>query len=108
MREEGSGTRKEAEKQLKKSGVEIGRLNIVASMENQEAIKKSVSNGMGVSIISRLAAEEETKSGDLLTFPIPKADQGRDINLVYNKNYQISKSAERFVKVVKEVYGIEE
>ena len=49
-----------------------------------------------------------TKSGDLLTFPIPKADQGRDINLVYNKNYQISKSAERFVKVVKEVYGIEE
>ena len=58
MREEGSGTRKEAEKQLKKSGVEIGRLNIVASMENQEAIKKSVSNGMGVSIISRLAAEE--------------------------------------------------
>lgn len=39
MREEGSGTRKEAEKQLKKSGVEIGRLNIVASMENQEAIK---------------------------------------------------------------------
>ena len=48
MREEGSGTRKEAEKQLKKSGVEIGRLNIVASMENQEAIKKSVSNGMGM------------------------------------------------------------
>ncbi len=69
--------------------------------------KKSVKQGMGISIISRLAAEE-AKSGDLLTFPIPKADQGRDINLVYNKNYQMSKSAERFIKVVKEVYGIEE
>ena len=82
--------------------------SIWISIENQETIKKSVKQGMGISIISRLAAEEETKSGDLLTFPIPKADQGRDINLVYNKNYQISKSAERFVKVVKEVYGIEE
>lgn len=74
MREEGSGTRKEAEKQLKKSGVEIGRLNIVASMENQEAIKKSVSNGMGVSIISRLAAEEEIAEGAILGFPLTKED----------------------------------
>lgn len=108
MREEGSGTRKEAGKQLRNAGINLDKLKIIASIENQETIKKSVKQGMGISIISRLAAEEETKSGDLLTFPIPKADQGRDINLVYNKNYQISKSAERFVKVVKEVYGIEE
>ena len=108
MREEGSGTRKEAGKQLRNAGINLDKLKIIASIENQETIKKSVKQGMGISIISRLAAEEETKSGYLLTFPIPKADQGRDINLVYNKNYQISKSAERFVKVVKEVYGIEE
>ena len=108
MREEGSGTRKEAGKQLRNAGINLDKLKIIASIENQETIKKSVKQGMGISIISRLAAEEEAKLGDLLTFPIPKADQGRDINLVYNKNYQMSKSAERFVKVVKEVYGIEE
>ena len=108
MREEGSGTRKEAGKQLRNAGINLDKLKIIASIENQETIKKSVKQGMGISIISRLAAEEEAKSGDLLTFPIPKADQGRDINLVYNKNYQMSKSAERFIKVVKEVYGIEE
>ena len=108
MREEGSGTRKEAGKQLRNAGINLDKLKIIASIENQETIKKSVKQGMGISIISRLAAEEEAKSGDLLTFPIPKADRGRDINLVYNKNYQMSKSAERFVKVVKEVYGIEE
>ena len=107
MREEGSGTRKEAGKQLRNAGINLDKLKIIASIENQETIKKSVKQGMGISIISRLAAEEEAKSGDLLTF-IPKADQGRDINLVYNKNYQMSKSAERFIKVVKEVYGIEE
>lgn len=108
MREEGSGTRKEAGKQLRNAGINLDKLKIIASIENQETIKKSVKQGMGISIISRLAAEDEARLGDLLTFPIPKADQGRDINLVYNKNYQMSKSAERFVKVVKEVYGIEE
>ena len=108
MREEGSGTRKEAGKQLRAAGINLDKLKIIASIENQETIKKSVKQGMGISVISRLAAEDEVKYGDLLAFSIPKADQGRDINLVYNKNYQMSKSAERFIKVVKEVYGIEE
>ncbi len=108
MREEGSGTRKEAGKQLRAAGINLDKLKIIASIENQETIKKSVKQGMGISVISKLAATDEVKYGDLLAFPIPKADQGRDINLVYNKNYQMSKSAERFVKVVKEVYGIEE
>lgn len=107
MREEGSGTRKEAGKQLRNAGINLDKLKIIASIENQETIKKSVKQGMGISIISRLAAEEETKSGDLRHF-LFQSRSGRDINLVYNKNYQISKSAERFVKVVKEVYGIEE
>ncbi len=104
MREEGSGTRNEAEKQLKTAGVELTHLNVIASIANQETIKKSVEQGIGITILSRLAAAEEEKEGRLLTFPIPGADEGRDINLVYNKNYQLSHSAERFIKVVKEVY----
>lgn len=106
LREEGSGTRKEAEKQLKAAGIDIGQLDIIASIENQETIKRSVRQGMGITVLSRLAAKEEEESGLLLTFPIPKADQGRDINLVYNKNYQLTRSAERFVKIVREVYDI--
>lgn len=106
LREEGSGTRKEAEKQLKKLGIDIQQLNIVASIENQETIKKSVVSGVGISILSRLAAEEEVKEGRALAFPIPEADEGRDINVVYNKNFQLSASAEKFLKVVKEVYQI--
>ena len=81
-------------------------LDIIASIENQETIKKSVRQGMGVSILSRLATKDETRAGHVLAFPIPKSDDGRDINLVYNKNYQLSGSAERFIKVVREVYQI--
>ena len=107
LREEGSGTRKEAEKQLKQAGVNLSDLDIIASIENQETIKKSVRQGMGISILSKLATADEAEAGYVLAFPIPKADKGRDINLVYNKNYQLSRSAERFIKVVKEVYPVE-
>ena len=107
LREEGSGTRKEAEKQLKQAGVDLSDLDIIASIENQETIKKSVRQGMGISILSKLATADEAEAGYVLAFPIPKADKGRDINLVYNKNYQLSRSAERFIKVVKEVYLVE-
>lgn len=104
LREEGSGTRKEAEKQLKNAGISMEALDIVASIANQETIKKSVKQGMGITVLSRLAAEDED---GLLIFPIPGADEGRDINLVYNKNYQMTRSADRFIRIVKEVYGIE-
>ncbi len=104
LREEGSGTRKEAEKQLKTAGISMEALDIVASIANQETIKKSVKQGMGITVLSRLAAEDED---GLLIFPIPGADEGRDINLVYNKNYQMTRSADRFIRIVKEVYDIE-
>ena len=106
MREEGSGTRKEAEKQLQNAGIAVESLNVIASIGNQEAIKKSVRQGMGISVMSRLAAEDEIEAGKLLIFPIPGAFEGRDINLVYNKNYELSRSAERFIRVVKEVYKV--
>ena len=104
LREEGSGTRKEAEKQLKNAGISMEALDIVASIANQETIKKSVKQGMGITVLSRLAAEDED---GLLIFPIPGADEGRDINLVYNKNYQMTRSADRFIRIVNEVYDIE-
>ena len=104
LREEGSGTRKEAEKQLKNAGISMEDLDIVASIANQETIKKSVKQGMGITVLSRLAAEDED---GLLIFPIPGAEEGRDINLVYNKNYQMTRSADRFIRIVKEVYDIE-
>ena len=104
MREEGSGTRKEAEKQLKQIGILASRLNVIASMESPEAIKRAVASGMGISIISRLAAEAELEKGTLLAFPISIEDMRREIHIIYNRNLQLSRSAERLVKVVKDMY----
>ena len=104
MREEGSGTRKETEKILKKSGIALDSLHIVASIENPEAIKKSVKSGLGVTIISRLAAEEEIRTGQVLEFSLQRNDSNRYLNLVYNKNYQLPAAAEHLIKIVKEFY----
>lgn len=104
MREEGSGTRKEAEKLLKNIGIRFEDLNIVATIENSETIKRSVKSGMGVTVISRIAAREEVEQGNVLEFRISEDGSGRDLNLVYNKNYQLSTSAEKFVKMVKKMY----
>lgn len=105
MREEGSGTRKEAEKQLKNSGLNLDSLNIVASMESTEAIKKSVKSGIGITVISKLAAAEEIEAGSVLEFPMPSGNKSRNLNLVYNKNFQLSPSAQRFLKLVRDMYS---
>lgn len=105
MREEGSGTRKEAEKLLKSIGIAAEELNVVATIENAEAIKRSVRSGMGVTVISRLAAQEEIETGYVLEFKLAPGGGGRDLNIVYNKNYHLSASAERFLKTVKKMYS---
>ncbi|MGL5513218.1 MAG: selenium metabolism-associated LysR family transcriptional regulator, partial [Sporomusa sp.] len=104
MREEGSGTRKEAEKQLRRLGISPEKLSVAATMENQEAIKRSVISGMGISIISKLAAQEQIDSGRIIGVTIPGQGDGRNLNVVYNKNYQLSCSAEKFLKIVKRMY----
>ena len=93
LREEGSGTKKEAEKMLAEQGIDMKKLKLAALMENQETIKRSVSKGMGVTILSKLAAEEELKNGTLLAFPLGSQGGKRMINLVYDAEYPLLPAA---------------
>ena len=104
LREEGSGTRKEALRLLAQNGIDITRLNVAAMMENQETIKRSVSSGMGISILSKLAAREEIDSGKLLAFPLGETGGKRDINVVYDAGYPSLPAADKFIKTVKQMY----
>lgn len=106
MREEGSGTKKEVEKQLRKCGINTGQLRVVASIESTETIKKSVIKGVGIGMISKLAAEKEVDEGELLQFDFPNGDSERQLYIVYNKNFQLTHSTQRFLKIVKEIYEL--
>lgn len=104
LREEGSGTRKEALRLLAQTGIDITKLNVAAMMENQETIKRSVGIGMGISILSKLAAREEINSGKLLAFPLGETGGKRNINVVYDAGYPSLPAADRFIKTVKQMY----
>lgn len=104
LREEGSGTRKEAQRLLRQMGIELSELNIVASIQNQETIKRSVRNGMGISILSRLAAEDEIRSGVLRAVPLGETGGERNINLVFDRRSLHSTEAEKLIDLVKEMY----
>ena len=104
LREEGSGTRKEALRLLAQTVVDISKLNVAAMMENQETIKRSVGSGMGISILSKLAAKEEIDSGKLLAFPLGETGGKRNINVVYDAGYPSLPAADKFIKTVKQMY----
>lgn len=101
MRENGSGTKKESEKFIEKMGIDIKSLNVVASMNDQESIKKTIVNGMGISIISRKASEDFEKEKKIITFKLDTNVTYRNLYIVYMKNRIISKQIKNFIKFMK-------
>ena len=100
LREENSGTRQEMERYLQTLHIDPGTLNIIAQIDNPEAIRSSVSRGLGVSIMSVLAAREYLLSGQLLSFEL--GDQGayRNIYLTWRKDAILTPAEQKFLEFV--------
>ncbi|ADL03636.1 selenium metabolism-associated LysR family transcriptional regulator [Lacrimispora saccharolytica] len=105
FREEGSGTRKEAESHLKDMGVDLSRLEIVATISNQETIKKSVEAAMGISILSGAAVDDYVEQGALLRFSPGPQEIYRKLYMVWSKNHKPGKAARLFIRFVRELYA---
>lgn len=101
MRENGSGTQKEFEKFIEKINISIESLNIVARMNDQDSITKTIVNGMGISAISRKACEDLEKEKKLLIFPLGTNATYRNLYIVYSKNKILSKHINNFIKFMK-------
>lgn len=102
VREEGSGTRREAERYLRQKGLELKRMNIVATISNQETIKKSVSASMGIAIMSSAAVEDYVSQGRLLRFLLAEGDIYRRLYMVWSKNHKPGQAARLFIQYVRE------
>ncbi|MDR0925830.1 MAG: LysR family transcriptional regulator [Hungatella sp.] len=105
LREEGSGTRKEAERHLQEMGVDLSRLEIVATISNQETIKKSVEAAMGISIISAAAVVDYVEQGSLLRFSPGAEEVCRKLYMVWSKNHKPGKAARLFIRFIRELYA---
>ena len=61
LREEGSGTRREAEKQLEEHGVSWGSVKVAGIFGSTDAVKQAAKVGLGLTILSRFSVTEELK-----------------------------------------------
>ena len=63
MREPGSGSRQALERALEAPGRSLGDMQVIAEMGSTSAIKQAVKAGVGLSIMSSRAAEDECRHG---------------------------------------------
>lgn len=105
LREQGSGTRQSLESELFNKGISLKDINVVARMNNMEAIKQAVKNGMGVSIISEIAADKEKNDKGYLVFDLNDCRLEREFYLVYSDRVTMSPTAETFKLFTMEMFS---
>lgn len=94
-----SATRSFLESEFKHYGFSLlQRIEI----NNLEAIKQSVAHGLGISIVSSLAVQNEVQSGQLVVVPIEGVSLLRGIRYVHHRSIHLSPAAERFLGLLDE------
>jgi len=72
VREPGSGTRMMFERRLEELGRRPQDLNVVAELGSTSAIKRGVRSGLGLSVLSHLAVQDEVEAGRLKVLEVPE------------------------------------
>lgn len=107
IREKGSGTKKEMDLFLEKNGIIPGNLNVVARMNDLESIKKSIVNGLGISILSSRSVTDLQKTKQILVFPLGEPTHKRSFYIVYSKNRILKPHVKQFIQFVRDYYILE-
>ena len=104
MREAGSGTRKEIETLLSKIGVDLCALRVPAYFSDAHSILLAVSCGMGVSLVSKVAAKMFVEAGLLTAIEMNDPLFRRKIFLLHNKELWLSPIQQAFADCVRQFY----
>jgi len=103
MRTEQSGTKQEAERLLQQLGLSEQDLHIVASMNDAEALRNCIIQGLGISIVSHRMVKEQERQGSLLIYKIDEYVVPRKFYLVYQDGPYLPKSAEAFIRYLRQL-----
>lgn len=104
-REEGSGTDRSLMDYLRETGYPTEQLNIVARVNDPEAIKQMVSQGAGIAVISARAVEKEAREGSLLIFEIDSTPLRRNIYLAWRRDTAFAAGETEFMHFLKKECG---
>lgn len=103
MRTENSGTKLETEHFLHRLHISVDDLDIIAHMNDAEALRNCVIQGLGISIISRRMAEELEQRGALLVFPLGEYTLYRNLYIVYREGDYLSRISADFIHFLEEL-----
>lgn len=104
MREDGSGTKKEADQFLETLGLDSATLNIAARMNDLEAIKQSIIYGLGISILSKKVTKDLERDNRVLVFPLTQGGIYRNYYLIYRKSRIQNRQLWDFIQFVEHYY----
>ena len=98
LREEGSGTRKTVDEYIERLKIKTENKMVIG---NNEAIKKMVEIGLGITIISTLAIENEILEEKLLAFNVTDTEISRNFHIIIHKDKYISSMLNNFIDLLK-------
>ncbi|MBJ6723855.1 selenium metabolism-associated LysR family transcriptional regulator [Geomesophilobacter sediminis] len=105
VREAGSGTAQAAFEALREAGVDAEAIRIAARLGSNNAVKRAVMEGVGVSFLSAVSVERELSQGALVRVPVQGITINRQFYLVQRKGRDLSPAARAFAEVMRELYG---
>lgn len=97
MREEGSGTRRVMLEYLSDKGIGQDALRTVAVLGSTDAVKQALKAGLGVSVLSRIAIEEELASGALVELKPAGLNMKRDFYIIKHKRRDLPTPYKQFL-----------
>ncbi|MBE7157559.1 MAG: LysR family transcriptional regulator [Rhodospirillales bacterium] len=99
VREPGSGTRAVVDRALADHGARME--NVALTLSATEAIKRAVSAGLGLAVVSRLCVELELANGSLVEVPVRGLKLRRPLHELTLRDRRPSPSAQAFAAMLK-------
>ncbi len=96
LREEGSGTRRTMEEFFKKKGVGVHNLEVVAVLGSTDSVKQALKAGLGVSILSKIAIQDELKNGILKEITIKGLKMKRHFHIIKHRRRSLPNHYQAF------------
>lgn len=101
LRERGSGTRRFLETMLKAVAIPIGDLKVSLWVESTEAAIQCVRAGLGVSVVSKLAAQPYLDRGELVCLDVIAQKLERSFFLIQRQGRELLPAASLFIEHVR-------
>ncbi|HEY7366497.1 MAG TPA: selenium metabolism-associated LysR family transcriptional regulator [Methylomirabilota bacterium] len=100
LRERGSGTRQALERALAEAGTDLSAFRVAGEMGSTQAVKQAVRAGIGVTLLSRLAVEDECRARLLVCVRVEGLDVRRSFHLVTHRERSRSPLAQAFLEFI--------